>query len=157
MQLSRRQLITTSLSAMTAAAIPAIATQDRKPPLADNLVQEFVGVAHGQFEKVKALLTENPTLLNAVWDWTNGDFESAIGAAGHTGNREIASYLIAQGARTDIFVHTMLGHIEIVKPTLIRYPEMINCKGPHGITLIRHAEIGGEQAKELLDFLKTSR
>ncbi|MBA4291900.1 hypothetical protein C0431_02925 [bacterium] len=129
--------------------------QDRKPALPANLVQEFVGVAHGQFDKVKELLTEHPTLLNAVWDWTNGDFESAIGAAGHIGHREIATYLIAQGARTDLFVHTMLGHTEIVKPILTRYPEMINCKGPHGITLIRHAEKGGEEAKELLDFLNS--
>lgn len=164
MQISRRQLLGTSFGALTTSALTtnslAIMTtstesQDRKPALPANLVQEFVGVAHGQFEKVKELLTEHPTLLNAVWDWSNGDFESAIGAAGHIGHREIATYLIAQGARTDLFVHTMLGHTEIVKPILTRYPEMINCKGPHGITLIRHAEKGGEEAKELLDFLNS--
>ncbi|MFM9873166.1 MAG: ankyrin repeat domain-containing protein [Fimbriimonadaceae bacterium] len=154
--LTRRKFLATTTGALiTMPAILNAEPQDPKPPLPDDLVKKFVGAAHGKFQDVKDLLAETPSLLNATWDWKNGDFETAIGGAGHTGNREIAEYLIAQGARTDLFIHTMLGHIDIVKPILIRYPEMINCKGPHGIPLIRHAEAGGEAAKELLEFLKT--
>ena len=57
----------------------------------------------------KALLAEQPSLLNATWDWGGGDFETGLGGAGHMGNREIAEFLIGQGARLDIFVATMLG------------------------------------------------
>jgi hypothetical protein len=153
---TRRNFLTAATGAVIAApSLSAAITQDRKPALADNLVQEFVGASHGQVEKVKELLADNPTLLNATWDWQNGDFETGIGAAGHIGHRELALFFIEQGARTDLFVHTMLGHLDIVKPILTRYPEMVNCKGPHGITLIRHAEAGREEAKEVLDYLKS--
>ena len=155
MQLTRRELLGGSLCTLTLATGSSLASQDRKPPLPSELVKDFVGAAHARFDDVKSLLAENPTLLNATWDWQNGDLESAIGAAGHMGRRDIALYLIEKGARTDLFVHTMLGHTEIIKPILSRHPEMINCKGPHTISLIRHAEVGGEEAKEVLDFLKT--
>ena len=36
-----------------------------------------------------------------------------IGGAGHMGNREIAEFLIGQGARFDIFVAAMLGRIDV--------------------------------------------
>ncbi|QYK52382.1 MAG: hypothetical protein KF824_08945 [Fimbriimonadaceae bacterium] len=157
--ISRRDLITVATGAII--TMPNLVnansneSQDLKPPLPDELVKEFVGAAHGKLDKTKELLAENPTLLNATWDWKNGDFETALGGAGHMGRRDIAEFLIKSGARTDLFVETMLGHIDIVKPILARYPEMINCKGPHGISLIRHAEMGGEMAKETFDFLKT--
>jgi len=157
--ISRRDLITVATGAII--TMPTIVSanltdfQDRKPPLPYDVVKEFVGACHGNFDKAKELLAEHPTLLNATVDHQNGDFEAGIGGAGHMGRRDIAEFLIKSGARTDLFVETMLGHIEIVKPFLTRYPEMINCKGPHGISLIRHAEMGGEMAKETFDFLKT--
>lgn len=130
--------------------------QEPKPSTINiDLVRNYVIAAHKSLDDLKPLLEETPTLLNATIDWKNGDFESAIGGAGHMGHRDIALYLIEKGARTDLFVHTMLGHIDIVKPILTRYPNMIKCDGPHGIPLIRHAEAGGEEAKEVLDFLKT--
>lgn len=157
--ISRRDLITVATGAII--TMPTIVTanfnepQDRKPPLPYDLVKEFVGACHGKLERAQELLAEHPTLLNATVDHQNGDFEAGIGGAGHMGRRDIAEFLIKSGARTDLFVETMLGHIDIVKPVLARYPEMINCKGPHGISLIRHAEMGGEMAKETFDFLKT--
>lgn len=152
--LSRRQLLVGAVASVPVGAA-AMQNNQRPPAFEKDLVSQFVGVAHGRTEETKALLKEHPGLLNAVTDWGGGDFESAIGAAGHVGAHEIVEHLIANGARTDLFVHTMMGDTAIVKPILEKYPEMINCKGPHGITLVRHAEIGGERSKELLDYIKT--
>lgn len=34
-------------------------------------------------------------------------------------------------------------------------PSYINLRGQHGLTLLRHAQKGGDGAKELLDLIKT--
>ena len=41
------------------------------------MVKEFVTVGHGNLEKTKQMLEATPALLNASWDWGNGDFEEA--------------------------------------------------------------------------------
>jgi len=128
---------------------------DKKPALAASLVEEFVGNAHGNLARVKELLENEPALVNATWDWGCGDFETALGAAAHTGNRPIANYLLEHGARLDIFAAAMLGNLEIVKTALKLYPEMINTPGPHGIPLIAHAEAGGDESKAVLDYLSS--
>ena len=48
----------------------------------------------------------------------------------------------------------MLGETEIVKNMLMKYPQLLNGKGPHGFTLLHHASKGGDDARELLDFFK---
>lgn len=126
-----------------------------KIPLKPELVKEFVIAGHGNLEKTKQMLEANPGLLNASWDWGNGDFEEAIEGAGHVGNREIALYLINKGARFNLFVAAMLGKIEIVKSMIEPYPELITSKGPHGLDLIHHATKGGEPAVEVLNYLKS--
>lgn len=161
-EISRRNLLALGVSLPLAGLIAkpsqALASitqnQNRPAPVNKDLVQQFVGVAHGNFDKVKELLGNEPGLLNAVWDWGGGDFESAIGAAGHIGHREIALFLIDKGARTDLFVHTMLGHTEIVQAALKQNPGLVNVKGPHGISLKRHAEVGKEQSADLLQFIE---
>jgi hypothetical protein len=47
-----------------------------------------------------------------------------------------------------------LGKTQIVKSYLEAFPGYINARGPHGLTLLHHAQKGGDDAKELLDFLK---
>jgi hypothetical protein len=126
---------------------------DKKPALDTKLVEEFVGNAHGNLERVKELLAQEPGLVNATWDWGGGDFESALGAAGHMGRKDIANYLLDHGARIDIFVAAMLGKLDIVKAALSAYPEAKNIPGPHGIPLMAHAQAGGEDAKIVLEFL----
>jgi hypothetical protein len=71
------------------------------------------------------------------------------------GRKDIANYLLEQGARIDIFAAAMLGKLDIVKAALDAYPDAINTPGPHWISLIRHAEMGGEEAKAVLDFLES--
>ena len=128
---------------------------ERIPALELDLVQEFVAKAHGDFERVKELLIQEPGLINATWDWGGGDFETALGAAAHMGNKEIANFLLENGARLDLFAAAMLGNLEIVKAALNAYPNSIDIPGPHGISLIAHAEAGGEEAKPVLEFLES--
>jgi hypothetical protein len=126
---------------------------DKPAPLDKDLVRDFVIAGHGNFDKTKQMLQEHPSLLFATWDWGGGDFETALEGAGHVGNKEIANYLIAQGARTNMFVLTMLGKTAIVKPFLEQFPKFVFAKGPHGLTLLHHAQKGGEDSKELLAYL----
>jgi hypothetical protein len=131
-------------------------TRPPKPPaLAPELVKEFVGAGHGNLDKVKQMLAAEPGLLNATWDWGGGDFEMAIGGAGHMGRPDIATYLIEQGGRYDIFVAAMLGQFDVVQAALKAHPSLLKSDGPHGIPLVVHAEKGGERAKPVLEFLKS--
>ena len=128
---------------------------EKKPALEATLVEEFVGNAHGNLERVQELLAQEPGLVNATWDWGGGDFETALGAASHMGRRDIALFLLDHGARLDIFAAAMLGNVEIVKAALEAFPEAVNTPGPHGIPLIKHAEMGGEEAKAVLEYLQS--
>jgi hypothetical protein len=127
---------------------------DTKAPMRPELVQEFVGCAHGDMARVRELLDKEPQLINAAWDWGGGDWETALGAAGHMGRADIASYLLGRGARLDVFVAAMLGKLDIVAAILQAFPETQDFSGPHGIPLIAHAIAGGESAAAVAEFLR---
>jgi len=127
---------------------------DRRPALAASLVEEFVGKAHGDLARVKELLAQQPALANACWDWGGGDFETALGAAAHTGRKEIANLLLDNGARLDLFAAAMLGKLELVKAALAAYPDAVKTAGPHGIPLLTHAKMGGEDARGVVELLE---
>jgi hypothetical protein len=117
-------------------------------------VKRFVIAGHANLSAVKAMLAEEPNLINGAIDWGNGDFETALGGASHMGRRDIAEYLLEHNARMDIFAATMLGQIDIVKAAVAAFPNIVNVPGPHGIPLIVHAEKGGAAAKAVLEFLQ---
>ena len=117
-------------------------------------VKRFVIAGHVNLAAVKAMLSEEPRLINGTIDWGNGDFETALGGASHMGRRDIAEYLLEHNARMDIFAATMLGKIDIVQPAVAAFPNIVHVPGPHGIPLIVHAEKGGEQARAVLEFLR---
>jgi len=48
----------------------------------------------------------------------------------------------------------MLGKTQIVKPYLETYPQYLSARGPHGFTFLHHAQRGGEDAVELLEYLQ---
>lgn len=121
--------------------------------LSIDLVNEFVRVGHSSLEQVEKMLDENPILLNVAYDWGKGDYETCLGAASHVGQKEIAKYLIERGAQANIFTAALFGKMEIIEPFLKAFPETINAKGPHGFTLLHHAEKGGEEAKGVKDLL----
>lgn len=130
---------------------------EKKQPIEPGLVRQFLIAAHGNFEEVQKLVAQEPDLVHAVMNWGGDDWESGLGAAAHTGNREIAEFLLAKGARMDIFSAAMLGELEIVREMLKWYPEGAMLKGPHGIPLMRHAVVGGEQSQNVLNYLQTLR
>ncbi|WP_410983587.1 ankyrin repeat domain-containing protein [Bacillus cereus] len=121
--------------------------------ITNELVRGFVMAAHGDLEKVQELLDESPSLLHASYNWGGADWESALGAAAHVGRRDIALYLLGKGARMDIFTAAMLGKLEVVQAILEVQPEALYTKGPHGIPLIQHARMGGEEAQHVFDYL----
>jgi hypothetical protein len=137
--------------------IQADTTKPQKPPKPPALFPEsvkiWVGKAHSDLEYIKMALLEEPNLLNAAWDWGGGDFETALEAAGHVGNKEIAHFLLSKGARMNIFCAAMLGQLEVVKTILTAFPDLKDSKGPHGLQLIHHAKKGGADALAVLDYL----
>jgi hypothetical protein len=154
-RLSRRAILGCAPAAGLWAQSPATPSPEKLPPLPGALVKEFVMAGHTNLPKTKSLLGEQPKLLNATWDWTNGDFETALGGASHMGNREIALFLLSQGARLDIFAAAMLGRLDIVRSAVEAFPGIQRSLGPHGITLLSHAEMGGSEAAEVAVYLKT--
>jgi len=119
-------------------------------------VQAFVAGAHGDLDVVRSLLEEEPTLVNAAWDWGGGDWETGLGAASHMGRRQIALYLLEHGARLDLFAAAMLGYFEVVTAILSDFPEMREALGPHGIPLVEHARVGGADARAVLELLEAT-
>lgn len=129
------------------------AQQDKPAPLNQDEVKEFVGASHGKFDRVKEMLQANPQLLHSSYDWGGGDFESGIEAAGHVGNKEIASYLLEKGARYNVYLACMLGHLDTIKNILNFNPTLLNSKGPHGFTMLHHAQKGS--ALQVEEYLKS--
>ena len=97
---------------VTAQQTPAAAMPQKKgPPLDKELVKEFVIAGHKDLDKVKLMLQENADLLNACFNWKDWDWEGGCdqGVPGHMGFRDMALYLLEQGARPTICVAAMLG------------------------------------------------
>lgn len=118
-----------------------------------TIVQEFVGASHRNMDKVKEMLEEYPNLLNAAHDWKYGDFETGLGAASHVGYKELVQHFIDKGAQANIFTACLFGQMELVKGMLSVFPNALHAKGPHGFTLLHHAEKGGEEAVEVKEYL----
>lgn len=112
----------------------------RYPSMNDTMASGIVGASHGNFDKVKELVTKRPELAGASWDWGFGDWETALGAASHVGRRDIAEFLISHGARPDIFTFTMMGMLKSVQEIIETVPGIQSHTGPHGITLLQHAK-----------------
>jgi len=119
------------------------------------VVRETVGASHNNLIRVKELVGRQPALARAAVDWGFGDWEDALGAASHVGNRDIAEFLLANGARPSIFSAAMLGQLDVVKAFIAASPGIEATHGPHSITLLRHAQAGGDAAKPVFDYLST--
>jgi ankyrin repeat protein len=102
-------------------------------------INNFVGLAHGDFSAVKKLLAEDPSLLNAraVWD------ETAIQAATQMGRVDIIEHLLAAGAPKDIFTAAVLGQKDEVAGMLKTDPDLAKAPGVHGFSLLYFPVIRG--------------
>jgi hypothetical protein len=116
----------------------------------------MVTVSHYDLHRVKELVEARPSLARAAWDWGFGDWETALGAASHMGNRPIAEYLISKGARPSLFSSAMLGHLEVIKSFVAVQPGVERIHGPHSISLLTHAKAGGQAARRpVFEFLQS--
>jgi hypothetical protein len=174
---SRRVAVKSSLFGVVAVAVPnlifaknvfetdnktEVIINGKYPAIADEIANEVVGVSHFNLDRLKELVNPRPELARATWDWGFGDWETAIGAASHTGRKDIVNYLLSKGARPDIFTFAMLGSYTAVKAMIAASPGIQNITGPHGITLLQHVKNGmsddaanNDEAKKLVDYLES--
>jgi len=106
--------------------------------LSQDTINNFVVAAHHDLPKVKEMLAAHTGLLNESAEW----FESGIQAAAHTGQREIAQYLLDQGAPLDICTAAMMGFGDDVDAILKDEPEATQYTGAHDIPTMFFAAIG---------------
>ncbi len=117
---------------------------NKTTPLTVEQIREFVIAGHGNLEAVRALLAAEPRLLNAANEWGPGDTETAIQGAAHVGSREVAEYLLEQGAPLELPTAAMLGRREVVEQMLAADPAAIHSRGAHDIPLLCHAAFSGD-------------
>lgn len=155
--LSRRHLVGAAPLGLLLETPPlhAATVADTFPTTPPELSREMVTVAHGNVKRVRELVEAHAALAKAAWDWGFGDWETALGAASHVGNREIAEYLIAKGAHPTIFSAAMLGHLETVKAFVAAQPGVQRIAGPHSLSLLQHAKAGKSEAEPVLRYLET--
>jgi len=168
MRMARRTLIVggagvagASLARSAFGPLPAFADEPSPtalppgfPAQDEAAVREVVGLSHRDVDAVTRLVTARPALAKAAWDWGFGDWETALGAASHTGRREIAEVLLAHGARPTLFSAAMLGHVDVVRAFVSAVPGTQRIRGPHGISLLAHARAGGDEAKDVVTYLE---
>jgi ankyrin repeat protein len=104
-----------------------------------EIIDQFVGNAHGNFAVVKDLLEKYPALLNANASWT----ETAIQAATQAAQVEIVNYLLDHGAELDICTAAMLGRQDCVEDFVKTDPNLVHARGAHGIPLLYFPIIRG--------------
>ncbi len=160
---NRRGFLTAASLLGLSGAVPAFGVV--KESAADDVAETFprqdpeqvrdtVLYAHTDLDRVKELVEARPALAKASMDWGFGDWESALGAASHMGGADIAEYLLAKGARPNIFSAAMLGQLSVVRAFVESSPGVQRIRGPHSITLLAHAKAGGDRAKEVVAYLE---
>ena len=98
------------------------------------------------------MLSRDPRLVYAAWDWGGGDWETGLGGASHVGSRKMARFLLEKGARIDAYCAAMLGERDVIAALVAADPGVVNARGPHGYCLLYHAAISGDtKLAELLN------
>ncbi len=148
------------LSVSALGSTRGLAARERKDTVGDaypttpaERAQAIVGASHARIDRVRELLAEDPGLAKASWDWGFGDWETAIGAASHTGQKPIIELLIAHGARPTLFTLATLDEIDAVRAVIEHVPGADALEGPHSISLYDHARAG--KAARVLEYLES--
>jgi ankyrin repeat protein len=117
------------------------------PELDPALVEECVGNAHGNLERVRELVEEHPDLVHARAPWN----ETAVEAATQMGRRDIIEYLVSKGAPVDFFTACVLGRRDHVLAELEADPARARARGVHELPALYFAGIGSQlEIAELL-------
>ncbi|HKA51122.1 MAG TPA: ankyrin repeat domain-containing protein [Candidatus Dormibacteraeota bacterium] len=110
-------------------------------------VEQCVGSAHGDLDRVRQLVERHPGLVNARARWN----ETPIEAAAQLGRKDIIEYLLSKGASLDFFTACVLGRRDVVEVELARDPARAQARGVHGLPSLYFAAIGGQP--EIADLL----
>ena len=140
--MDRKLFIKKTVLAAGAVSVPTFIIAQDRSILSIEEIQEFVFAAHRDLEETKRIIENKPLLLNCTNQGKRGDFETAIGGASHMARRDIADLLVGKGARLDIFNHAFLGYTDLVVKLVKDFPHLLNAPGPHGFTLLHHAQAG---------------
>ena len=106
------------------------------------VIDELVGNAHGNLERVKEIVLNKPDLMNARASWN----ETPLEAATQMGNRPIIEFLLNHGAHIDFFTILVLGRLDDVDRELKEHPERAQARGIHDLPALYFAAIGGDVA-----------
>jgi uncharacterized protein len=108
-----------------------------------ELINQFVSVAHFDFEKVKELQKLCPTLMmtRATWD------ELAIEAAAHMGLAPMAQFLADLGAPVSTCTATLLGAQDLVKRMIQEDLGCLRERGAHDIALLAYTAFAAERVE----------
>jgi len=112
-----------------------------------EIIDQFIGNAHGNFTMVKELYEKYSSMINENATW----FETTIEAAARIGQVEIANYLLEHGAEFDICTAAMLGNLGRIQELLKDEPDLINARGSHAIPLLYFPVI--RDHKKISDYL----
>ncbi len=113
----------------------------KKETVTQELIDDLVGNAHGNLERVREILTQNPELVNARARWG----ETPVQAAAQMARKDIVEYLLGLGAPLDICTAAMLGLPDTVDVLLTDDPRQAQAQGAHGIPALYFAAITGQQ------------
>jgi ankyrin repeat protein len=105
------------------------------------IVEECVGAAHGDLNRVRELVERHPELVTARASWN----ETPIEAAAQLGRRDIIEYLLAKGAPLDFFTACVLGRRDLVEAELAADPARARSRGVHDLPVLYFAAIGGQR------------
>ena len=110
--------------------------------LTQQMKDEFVGAAHGDCERVKAMLEKHPELADVTASWG----ETPIQAAAQMARTDIAGLLLDAGAPLDICTASALGMADRVRAFIEEDPSQINATGAHDFPLMHFPVVGGHKA-----------
>ena len=114
-----------------------------------TLVNQFVSVSHGNFDKTRQLLKDHPALLNTRASWD----ELGIEAASHVGQFAMAEWFAEQGAPVSSCTAVLLGRGDLLKQHIAADPRVVRERGAHDIAILAYTAYATEQtaiAEQLL-------
>jgi hypothetical protein len=86
--------------------------------LEQRVIDESVGNAHGDLDKVREIVHRHPEVINARATWN----ETPIEAAAQTGHRPLIDLLLECGAPVDFYTACVLGRADRVRAELAAHP-----------------------------------
>jgi ankyrin repeat protein len=110
-------------------------------PVPQEEINQYIIDCHSNLDLVKQKTKQQPTLVNGYNPVVD---ESALGAAGHMGRRDIAEFLLAHGAELELATAAMLGMKKEVEAWLAEDPSLAGSGGAHGIPVAFHAAMSGD-------------